>query len=155
MSIDNTDIEKEYPIEVFTDIEKIVEFLYEIEPYLPDSLIARVDLHEFAKKIVEYGYTLAIVEDGKIISAIMFYCNDTESKIAYFTFCGTLPNYRKNGFAFRMCKEAEKVSFEHGMRTISLHSNITNKRVVPLLRKFGFKLNSIKGNRINVVKELK
>lgn len=155
MSIDNIDIKKEYPIEVCTDIEKIVEFLFEIEPYLPDSLAKRVDFHEFAKKVVENGYTLAMIEDGKIISAIMFYCNDTENKTAYFTFCGTLPDFRKRGLSFALFREAEKVSYENGMRYVCADTNITNKRIIPLIKKLGFTMKSINGNRIGIEKELK
>ena len=154
MSIDNTDIEKEYPIVVCKDIEKIVDFLWEIEPYLPESLAARVDFHEYAEKVVVNGYALAILEGEKIISLIMFYCNDITNKIAYFTFAGTSMDYRKKGLSLSLFNEAIKVSSEHGMRYVNARPYIVNKKILSLFRKLGFTMKSIHGKTIIVEKVL-
>ncbi len=97
------------------DIKKIYDFLIAIDDSLPVKLSDRVDVSQFANKIVEKANVFVETENDKIIGLVAGYINDTKTKIAYISMVGVLDEYRGRGISRRLLKEfideAEKKEF--------------------------------------------
>lgn len=59
---------------------KLVEYMKETERDYDIPISMRVNIEEYAKKIVEYAVTVAVMENDKIIAMANFYCNDIVTK---------------------------------------------------------------------------
>ena len=62
------------------DREKLIAFLKENDSAFPIHLNDRVDITDYANKILENGEALTYQENHKIIAAILFYANNMTTK---------------------------------------------------------------------------
>ena len=131
----------------------IYDFLKEIDNQLPTSLSNRVNLLEYAKKIVDNAVSLAIKENNKIISCAIFYCNDTDKKAAYLTLLGTLIGNEGKGYASALLNATEKRCMLAGMKKIYLDTDIKNNKAIALYSKRGYVIESI-DPKVKMVKEI-
>ena len=132
---------------------KLVKFLRCIDNQLVTPLSARVEITEFAKKVLNKGIVYAIEQDNEIVSAIIFYANDVVEKRGYVTLLGTLPEYQGKGHAGKLLKAMERKARFEGMKKIFLDTDISNTKAVALYSKYGFKVDSIQ-KKVNMVKEI-
>ena len=97
----------------------------------------RKDIEEYAKKIVEYAVTVAVMENDKIIAMANFYCNDIVTKICYATNVSITKKAQEKGyhifdFAYAIMRIAQKA----GMKKFCAET--TDRRVFILHRRLGF-----------------
>ena len=120
-------------------LEKLNNFLNEIDSDFPIPLSEKVDLFEFSKKILSLGIVFAEFDGDTICGAILFYANDTETKTAYVSVLGVLKSHRKKGIAQRLLSECIKTLSEMDFKTVSLYTHKTNLGAIALYEKNGFK----------------
>lgn len=144
---------KKYIIEKCNDLKSICDFLEKVDKLLPVPLSERVDLLEYAKKIITNGKALVIRNDEMIIAGTFFYCNDAMEKNAYLTLLSTLPAFEGKGCAQALMLEMENECRRNGMQRIHLDTELTNKRAISLYSKNGYQITQITP-KVHMVKEL-
>ena len=133
--------------------EKLLTFLRGIDPCMPTPLHEIVHLEEYAQKVLQFGHAAVVEEDGRIICAACFYCNDEQTGCAYLALLGTLPGYEGKGFASSCLALAEQISKEHGMRRLRLDAVPTNVRAVRFYEYHGYTIESA-DVKLHLIKEL-
>jgi D-cysteine desulfhydrase len=136
-----------------TNKAKLASFLDKIDSQLPTSLSSRFDINEYACKVIDNGNVLSIENDGEIVSAILFYSNDMQSKKAYITLLGTVSGFENRKYAHYLMNAAEEVSRSAGIRTIHLDTEKQNTRAISFYSKQGYVIESVTP-KIHMVKEL-
>lgn len=136
------------------DLKKIIVFLSRIDLLLPSRLSDRVDIVQYAEKIIQHGIILAIEKNDKIVSAAMFYANDLDRKTAYLTLLGTLPEYEGHGFARTLMEAVDQKCREIGMDCIALDTDKTNNKALRLYLSLGYRLDAV-DKKVHMIKELK
>ncbi|MBE7053777.1 MAG: GNAT family N-acetyltransferase [Ruminococcaceae bacterium] len=120
-------------------LEKLNNFLNEIDNDFPIPLSEKVNLFEFSKKVLSLGIVLAEFDGDTICGAILFYANDKETKTSYVSVLGVLKSHRKKGIAKRLLSECIKTLKEMDFKTVSLYTHKTNFSAIALYEKNGFK----------------
>ncbi|MBN1294979.1 MAG: hypothetical protein JXB48_24295, partial [Candidatus Latescibacteria bacterium] len=81
---------KNFTIAKLTDLEytidDILEFITKLDDDFIPPLSSRVNLNDYAQKIIEKAYCIVGIENNKIIALISFYMNDTIRKKAFITY---------------------------------------------------------------------
>ena len=118
------------------DVDKIFIFLVHINSAYNPPLDAKVDLRQYAEKILNNAILLVDVVGEDIVGMVVLYCNDENTKKAYIPLVGVLPVYQHRGIASRLMKGAIAFVREQGYKLIGIHSN--NMVAVHLYSKLGF-----------------
>lgn len=133
--------------------EKLVTFLERIDAQLPTPLSSRVELNAYADKVIAHGRVLAVEEKDKIVSALLFYCNDREHQNAYITLLGTLAGHEGKGLGRRLMREMESVARQEGMKRVCLDTEKSNSRALAFYSRCGYVIEYV-ADKIHMVKEL-
>lgn len=136
------------------DRMKLCTFLRQIDQQLPTSLSDRVSLDVFSEKVLSFGQVLAIEEAGCIVSAALFYCNDSVTHKAYLTLLGTLTYSKGKGYARQVMLAMESYVKECGMKEIHLDTDITNTAAICFYSKLGYQVSEV-NDKVHMWKELK
>lgn len=131
----------------------LLRFLHRIDQCLPTPLQERVDLGQYAKKVLQAGRVLCVEKDGAIVCAALFYCNDRETGNAYLTLLGTLPEHEGKGYGRMVLTAAENVAKREGMTSFHLDTEPTNTRAVRFYQNHGYKTVYM-SEKLHMVKEL-
>lgn len=119
-----------------TYLAKVQAFLSKINNEYRPPLGTKVDLREYAKKILEHA-VLFVEENGiDIIGMVVLYCNNEREKKAYIPLVGVLPAYQRHGIAGRLMQEAIVYAKQKGYKVLGIHSN--NMVAVNMYTKLGF-----------------
>ena len=116
-------------------------------------LSKRVDLEQFAEKILSFGEVYAYCEEEKILGLIAFYANDKEKRIAYLTYICVNEKNRVKGMGLQMMDWMRKVCMEKGMKKIRLSTNVKNKNAQRFYENQGYQ--KIESSADEYVYELK
>lgn len=118
------------------DIDKICIFLALINNEYNPPLDTKVELRQYAEKILNNAILLVEMIDENVVGMVVLYCNDENTKKAYIPLVGVLPTYQHRGIASRLMKGAIAFVREQGYKLIGIHSN--NMVAVHLYSKLGF-----------------
>ena len=133
--------------------EKLIAFLEKIDAQLPTPLSSRVDLNTYADKVLTHGKVLAVEENNRIVSALLFYCNDRESRNAYITLLGTLAGHEGKGLGRKLMREMETVARQENMKRIFLDTEKGNSHAIAFYSRCGYLIDHV-ADKIHMVKEL-
>ena len=118
------------------DIDKIYIFLAHINNEYNPPLDTKVELRQYAEKILNNAILLVEMIDENVVGMVVLYCNDENTKKAYIPLVGVLPTYQHRGIASKLMKEAIAFVRVQGYKLIGIHSN--NMVAVHLYSKLGF-----------------
>ena len=138
----------------YCDFNVVVDYLNKIEKDFPIPLSERVNIHEYAKKVLNKGVVLGIEYAGCLVSASLFYCNDTKHKIAYLTLLGTLCGYHGLGYAQDLLEATIEFCKKMKMDYLCLDVDIKNTKAISLYSKYGFMIEEF-GEKIRMNKKIK
>lgn len=127
----------EYRLNTASASEIVEHLLYCDAGFLP-PLSGRVEINDYAKKIVSKATQLEAWAGGTLIGLVAAYCNDQERRIAYITSVSVLPDWTGKGIASRLMKQCIKYAKALEMRQISLEVASDNAPAVRLYEKSGF-----------------
>ncbi len=127
----------EYRLNTASASEIFEHLLYCDAGFLP-QLSGRVEINDYAKKIVSKATQLEAWSGGTLIGFVAVYCNDQERRIAYITSVSVLPDWTGKGIASRLMKQCIKYAKALEMRQISLEVASDNTPAVRLYEKSGF-----------------
>lgn len=96
-----------------------------------------INIEEYARKILEKGVVIAVVENDKIIAIWGFYCNDRINKRSYGTIAHITKDAQEKGYNFRdLLHACLMISVKEGMH--DLYGETTDPRVLILHKRLGF-----------------
>lgn len=98
---------------------------------------------EFWNRVIENGCPVIVALDGqRMISYVAI--EHLTFGVAYLSWMGTLPNYRKKGVTRDLLKVLEKWCNENGIHKIELETQVTE--LLPYFEKLGFVLEGVRKN---------
>ena len=118
--------------------EEIAEHLSHCDVDFMPPLSGRVEIKDYAKKIVSKATRFEAWSGGTLVGLVAAYCNDQEKRVAYITSVSVLREWAGKGITARLmgqCIEHVKAS---GMRQISLGVSSDNTPAIRLYEKSGF-----------------
>lgn len=133
--------------------EDLVSFLKRIDSRLPVPLTARVDLQDFAEKVIRHGNPLVIYEGDTIAAAALFYSNDQQTRNAYLTLLVTDEAYEGRGYARVLMAQAERIAAAAGMQWFYLDTQLTNHHAIAFYSQQGWTIDTV-GEKVHMKKEL-
>lgn len=104
-------------------LENVYAFLVNINKEYNPPLDAKVDLRQYAEKILDSAVLFVETDNSNIVGMVVLYCNDESTKRAYIPLVGVLPAFQRQGIAKRLMQEAISYVKEHNYRVIGIHSN--------------------------------
>lgn len=119
-------------------LEQIEEFLKETDKMFPVAISEKTDIRKYARKLYEHATICAEIKDGRIVSAVFGYTNDTSSKLGYVSAVATLPEARRNHYASQLIEEFLEVSKAVGLEAVHLYAKKENVAAVMMYKKLGF-----------------
>jgi D-cysteine desulfhydrase len=128
------------------NLDQIVEFLTSMDSSFVPRLSCRLDIIQYAQKLIDYSYTASINADGRIISAIFFYKDDVK-KQSYIPLLGTLPEWRGYRYFAALFKAVEVFLCQEGIVSLELET-WEGSKALNLYIKNGFRVKErLKGER--------
>jgi len=98
---------------------------------------------EFWNKIIENGCPVLAAYDGdKMVSYVAI--EHLTFGVAYLSWMGTLPDYRKKGITKALMSELEKWCKQNNIHKIELETQVTE--LLPYFEKLGFSLEGVRKN---------
>ena len=116
--------------------EQIYTFLKKIDQDFPTPLSNKVDLNEYAEKILSTAEILSVVKNDQVVACIVLYCNDFNTKYAYIPLVGVLQQYRGLGYAKSLVSAAISIVKSREFKTIGIHTE--NSSALKLYQSLGF-----------------
>lgn len=120
------------------DLEQITEHLRACDAIFTPPLSDRLELSDYAQKIVGNATCFEAWADGQLVGLVAAYCTDTESRTAFVTSVSVLPRWQGIGIASRLVSQCISYADRSGFRRIELEVNSQNKAAVSLYEKHGF-----------------
>ncbi len=118
----------------------LIKFIHSVDNDFEPALGKRVNINEYADKVLNNGYCYAAFDGQSIVGAIMFYCNDQIYKKAYITLIGVVTEYRRMDIGRNLMRMAVKKSTKNGMERIGVHTRESNDISIRLYKNMGFEI---------------
>lgn len=131
----------------FNTLERksIIQFLKKSDKEFPQSLSDRVNIEDYAEKLINNANIVYIENDEKnIIGSVIFYCNDNKKYKGFITYVYVDKNYRGMGIAKKLLKKAEIIMGNNGMMSSALNTHKDNNKAIMLYKSLGY--DEIKNN---------
>ena len=114
------------------------EHLLRCDAYFMPPLSDRVEINDYAKKIVSKTTRFEAWSGDTLIGLVAVYCNDQERRIAYITNVSVLRDWTGKGITARLMKQCIEHVEALGMRQISLDVASDNIPAIKLYEKNSF-----------------
>lgn len=126
-------------------VAEIIKHLQECDAEFVPTLSSRVDISNYAQKIVGNAKRFEAWSDRILIGLIAVYCNDLEKRIAYVTSVSVIKEHMGKGVASSLMHQCIKHMNDLGMSQISLEVASDNPSAIRLYEKCGFTSGNVSG----------
>ena len=119
--------------------KKLTEFLQIVDSHFPVPLSAKVDLEDYARKLIDRADLIAEMSDtGEIQALAAGYVRHVENNMAYIAVVATIPEIRGQGKAKRVVQKFLDYCREHKRKGVHLYAVASNTNAVSLYERLGF-----------------
>ena len=119
--------------------EKLKEFLQIVDNHFPVPLSAKVDLEDYARKLINRADLIAELSDtGEIQALVAGYVRHVENNMAYIAIVATIPEMRGQGKAKRVVQRFMDYCQEQKRKGVHLYAAESNTNAVRLYESLGF-----------------
>lgn len=118
------------------DKDLLLSYLYLVDEDFGIPLSLKHNLEDYASKLLRLGIVIVVMIDGEIQSCRAFYCNNTESRVAYGSMMSTLSKARGKGYAKLLVEEMIKICRIKGFKSII--SSSINPVAISLYKSVGY-----------------
>lgn len=119
--------------------EKLTEFLQTVDKHFPVPLSTKVDLEEYARKLIDRADLVAeMSETGEIQALAAGYVRYVENNMAYIAVVATIPEMRGQGKAKRVVQRFMDYCREQKRKGVHLYAVASNIDAVSLYNRLGF-----------------
>lgn len=134
--------------------KEVKELIISNDKDFPVSIINRVNIDNYLEKIIQYGQSIIMIDNNKVIGCNLFYANDVKTRIGYITLLCVDRAYRKQGIASNLLKQAFSIMKDNGMIYCDLSTNQNNESSINLYTKHGFSTIEKKKEELHMRKAL-
>ena len=121
------------------DKQDVLKLVKALDSYFKPTLSQRVNLQEYVNKLDKYSTMgLAYNDSDTLIGLIAFYDNDQDSKKAFISILGVLPNYQEQGIASMLMNECIVKSKLSGMKELLVKTEVVNSKAIKFYNRIGF-----------------
>lgn len=118
---------------------EFVDFLNNIGDLLPHPLRDRMNVFEYAAKLMAHAEIfIAHSDNNSLIALLCMYANDFTTKEAHIPIVGVIPSYQGKGVGKVIMKKAIAIARQKGMQSITLEVKPDNIIAQQLYQKLGF-----------------
>lgn len=142
-----------YDIDNNVSFEQLRDFVVRVDTLLPTSLSSRVNIDKYCEKILRFGRVSAIIIDNRVVSAALYYCNDSKTHDGYMTLLATLPEYSGKGLANLVINNMETTAANCGMKRMKTETDLINTKAIALYSKCGYLIDYV-SDKVHMVKEI-
>lgn len=118
--------------------EQLAALLRRCDASFVPPLSTRVDLDDYARKIVARAVRLEAWHGGAPVALLAVYCNDADGATAYITSVSVAPEWARQGIARTLLSECKRHARAAGMRELALEVDHGNTPALQLYREHGF-----------------
>lgn len=119
--------------------KKLTEFLQIVDSHFPVPLSAKVDLEDYARKLIDRADLIAeMSENGDIQALAAGYIRHAESNVAYIAVVATIPEKRGQGKAKLVVQKFLDYCRENKRKGVHLYAAESNTNAVRLYESLGF-----------------
>ncbi len=133
-------------IKKVSNILELEKFLIKIDNDFPVALSKKVNLKEYAKKVVEKGTNFFAVKNNEIIGVCTGYTNNKKECIAYISALAVLQQYRNLEVGKQLIIAFKEYSKKANMKKIQLYVHKENDRAIRFYEHNGFEIINEKAN---------
>lgn len=119
--------------------KELVVFLKKIDKHYPVSISSKVDLDEYAEKILDKATLMIWREKGVIVGIVVGYNNCTFDDMGYISLVGVDFEYRNRGIATTLIKRFIMDCNNKGIYKVHLYTDSRNASAIHMYKKLGFK----------------
>lgn len=121
---------------------------------LPHPLSSRLDLAEYAAKLLRYAEIACGVVGDDVVALLLLYANDDATKCAHVSMVAVLPRWQGQGIARAMLSRAMARARQRGMTAMELTSSSDNDAARRLYLSAGFRTWQTDGPRLWLRRQL-
>lgn len=120
------------------DVSDIYQHLNDCSKYHIPALDVRVNIKDYAKKLIDYSQTFECWEDKVLVGLLSIYCNNNKHNSGFITNLSVLPTHYKRTIASSLLKSCIEYAKKLKLAEIKLEVHGDNIAAVHLYKKYGF-----------------
>lgn len=120
------------------NIQNVSKHLKRCDRTFSPALSSRLDINDYAKKIIEKAQTFEAWTNDELIGLIATYCNSSDRVTAFITSVSVLPEWHGKGVATQLLTNCILSMQTLGFGYIELEVGAKNKTAIALYSKHGF-----------------
>jgi ribosomal protein S18 acetylase RimI-like enzyme len=118
--------------------EDVVRHLRRCDTDFVPALSARVQIPEYAEKLVSHAARFEAWQHGILVGLIAAYCNDRENRCAYITSVSVLADLQHHGVGASLLRRCLEYLIDQEFTYVELQVDSRNDKAIHLYERFGF-----------------
>jgi ribosomal protein S18 acetylase RimI-like enzyme len=133
---------------------EVAAHLYRCDADFMPPLSNRIEIDNYAAKIVSNANRLEAWADGNLIGLVAIYCNDQKDFLAHITNVSVQKEWAGKGVGSSLTQQAIEFAKKSGAKKICLEVDCNNTQAIALYKKIGFTSEKVSGSDICMNLEL-
>lgn len=129
---------------------ELVEALKTLGDLLPDPLSERVNIPEYAEKLLKFADIIYAKHEDRVIGIMAVYANDMQTKIAHFPLLFVANQYQHKGVGKVLILQAIALAKSRNMGSVWAYVHKDNDRAINFVYKLGFQFDSFRDPKIKI-----
>lgn len=130
--------------------DQVFEHLMSCDSVFVARLSQKVNITDYAKKLVRCADRFEIWRDSKLVGLVAVYFNNTQKNVAFFTNISVMSGWRSNGIATQLMQECIARARRHGFSKMQLEVDYDNVAAAHLYSKLGFVIDHIRNETVTM-----
>lgn len=119
-------------------LNKLILFLHKIDRDFPVPLSEKVNLKQYAKKLIEKGNLKIELVDNNIVGLVAGYIDHSDGIMSYIAVVGVDSEFRGKSIAKKLLNEYIEECREKKIKFIHLYTDKSNLSAIQMYKKLGF-----------------
>lgn len=124
--------------------KQLVDFLLKIDEDFPIPLSDKVNIVEYAKKLLDKANLIADIEGDSIRGLVAGYTQDIVGESAYISLVGVKSEFRAQGIGKQLVKKFMDVCVAKEIKSVNLYTHQTNVAAIKMYTTLGFDIYKMK-----------
>jgi len=129
---------------------ELVEALKTLGDLLPDPLSERVNIAEYAEKLLKFAEIFYAKSENRIIGMVALYANDMQTRIAHIPLVVVANQYQHKGVGKELMLQAIALAKSRDMDSVWLYVHKENGHAIDFYYKLGFQFDVFRDPKIKI-----
>lgn len=126
------------------DENKLAAIIRKVSNDYPIPITDKVDIDEYAKRILEDGHVIVCEYGKEIVGFVTFYANNLTGKEGSFSLLGILRKFRRHNIASNLFKLSFDIMKSKGMKTAFSYTHKKNIAAINFHKRMGFRIDGLR-----------